>query len=78
MLVTDCITGKKINYIHTLLSTYQSNKSQLFMISKAKPKLFGKFLSQVLYPANIRTAIESMAYTFLNDCPFEYFFVLSG
>lgn len=46
--------------------------------SKAKPRLFGKFLSQVLYPADIRTAIESMAYTFLNDCPFDYFFVLVG
>ena len=45
---------------------------------KAKPKLFGKFLSQVLYRENIRTAIESMAYTFLNDCPFEHFFVLVG
>ena len=46
--------------------------------SIAKPKLFGKFLSQVLYPSEIRTAIEVAAYTFYRDCPFEYYFKLNG
>ena len=45
---------------------------------KAKPKLFGKFFSQVLYPTEIRTAVEAMAYTFHRDCPFEHYFVLLG
>ena len=44
----------------------------------AKTKLFGKFISQVLYPAEIRTAIESMAYTFYRDTPFEHLFILYG
>ncbi len=45
---------------------------------KACPKLFGKFLKDVLYPTEIRTAVETMAYTFYRDCPFEYFFILFG
>ena len=45
---------------------------------KAIPKLFGGFLKEVLYPAEIRTAIEAMAYTFYRDCPFEHFFKLFG
>ncbi len=45
---------------------------------KAIPKLFGEFLNQVLYPAEIRTAIEAMAYTFYRDCPFEHIFKLFG
>ncbi len=44
----------------------------------AKSKLFGRFLSQVLYPTEIRTAVEAMAYTFYRDCPFEHFFKLHG
>jgi P4 family phage/plasmid primase-like protien len=45
---------------------------------KAQPKLFGKFLKDVLYPTEIRTAVETMGYTFYSDCPFEYFFILFG
>ncbi len=44
----------------------------------AKPKLFGKFLKDVLYPEEIRTAIEAMAYTFYRDYPYEYSFKLFG
>ena len=40
--------------------------------------MFGKFLSQVLYPNEIRTAVESMAYTFWRDTPFEHLFILNG
>ena len=43
-----------------------------------KPKLFGKFLRQVLYPSEIRTAIELMAYTFYRDNPFEIITILHG
>ena len=45
---------------------------------KAKPKLFGKFLSEVLYPSEIRTAVELMAYTFYRDNPFEIIVILFG
>jgi putative DNA primase/helicase len=43
-----------------------------------KPKLFGKFLSEVLYPAEIRTAVELMAYTLYRDNPFELITILFG
>lgn len=46
--------------------------------SNTKPKLFGKFLKEILYVEEIRMAIEIMAYTFYRDCPFEYFFKLFG
>ena len=45
---------------------------------KARPQLFGQFLSQVLYPQEIRTAIELMAYTFYRDNPFEIITILFG
>jgi phage/plasmid-associated DNA primase len=41
-------------------------------------KLFGQFLHQVLYPSEIRTAIELMAYTFYRDNPFEMIVILFG
>ena len=44
----------------------------------AKPKLFGKFLSEVLYPPEIRTAIELMGYTLYRDNPFELITILFG
>jgi P4 family phage/plasmid primase-like protien len=44
----------------------------------ARPKLFGKFLSEVIYPAEIRTAIELMAYTFYRDDPYELYCILIG
>lgn len=45
---------------------------------KLKPQLFGKFLKDVLYPSDIRTAIEAMSYTFWRDYPYEYYFKLYG
>jgi putative DNA primase/helicase len=44
----------------------------------AKPKRFGKFLSEVLYPQQIRTVVELMAYTFHRANPFELYVVLLG
>ena len=43
-----------------------------------RPKKWGKFLSEVLYPNQIRTAVDAMAYTFLRDNPFELYFILLG
>lgn len=45
---------------------------------KARPKLYIKFLKDVLYKEEIRSAIDMMAYTFYRDCPFEYYFILLG
>ena len=45
---------------------------------KIKPKKWGKFLSEVLYPNQIRTAVEAMSYTFLRDNPFEIYVILLG
>lgn len=44
----------------------------------AKPQLFGKFLKQVLYPEDIRTAIDSLAYTFIRENLYELIFILVG
>jgi P4 family phage/plasmid primase-like protien len=44
----------------------------------AKPKLFGKFMREVLYPKEIRTGVEMMAYTFCNRNPFEIINYLIG
>jgi len=57
---------------------YSLNQKPLAYDLYIKPKLFGKFLSEVLYPSEIRTAIEIMAYTFLRYNPFEVFCVLVG
>jgi len=43
-----------------------------------KPKLFGKYLCEVLYPAEIRTAVELLGYTFYHANPFEIITILSG
>jgi putative DNA primase/helicase len=43
-----------------------------------KPQLFGKYLQQVLYPAEIRTAVELMAYTLYRDNPYEILVRLFG
>jgi putative DNA primase/helicase len=44
----------------------------------AKPKRFGKYLYQVLYSTEVRTAIELMAYTLHKDNPFEIITKLFG
>jgi phage/plasmid-associated DNA primase len=45
---------------------------------KARCKRFGKFLSEVVYPDQIRTVVEVVAYTFLRDNPFEIYVILLG
>lgn len=54
------------------------NQKPIIYNSGAKPKIFGKFLKEVLYPQDIRTAVESAGYTFLRDDPHEYIFKLFG
>ena len=44
----------------------------------ARPKLFLKFLREVLYQQDIRTAVELIAYTFVRKNIFEYYFILIG
>ena len=45
---------------------------------KARCKRFGKFLGEVVYPDQIRTVVEVLAYTYLRDNPFELYVVLLG
>jgi P4 family phage/plasmid primase-like protien len=47
-------------------------------VKGAKPKLFGKFLKDVLYPRDIRTGVDIMAYTFRRDYDIEVIFTLYG
>lgn len=54
------------------------NQKPITYDPEAKPKLFGKYLRDVIYETEIRTAIEVIAYTFYRDCPFEHFFTLFG
>jgi P4 family phage/plasmid primase-like protien len=45
---------------------------------EAKSDPFDKFVNDVVYPEDVRTLKESMAYTFFRDNPFEYYFVRHG
>ncbi len=54
------------------------NQKPIVYDKNARPKLFGKFLSQVLFSREIRTAIEAMAYTFHRDYELELIFILFG
>jgi putative DNA primase/helicase len=44
----------------------------------ARCKRFGKFLGEVVYPEQVRTVVELMAYTFLRENPFELYAILLG
>jgi P4 family phage/plasmid primase-like protien len=58
---------------------YYSIKQKPIAYNKnIKPKLFGRFLKEVLYPTQIRMAIEIMAYTFLRQHLYELYFILVG
>ena len=57
---------------------YSRNQNTLIYNPKAKPKIFGKFLMEVLYPSDIRTAVEMMAYTFSRYNLFENYCILIG
>ena len=54
------------------------NQKSIVYDKNAKSKLFGKFLSQVIYPRDIRTCIDAIAYTFYRDYDQEVLFILFG
>jgi P4 family phage/plasmid primase-like protien len=57
---------------------YSINQKPFPYNPKTKSKLFGKFLREVLYPSDIRTSVEMMAYTFSRNNLFEIYFILIG
>lgn len=57
---------------------YSLNQKNIVYNPKARPKLFIKFLKEVLYLQDIRTAIEIIAYSFIRKNLFEYYFILIG
>ena len=60
-------------------SEYLSIKQKpITYVKGSKPKLLGKFLSEVLYPRDVRTAVDIMAYTFHRDYDIEAIFKLYG
>jgi putative DNA primase/helicase len=70
------ITGEFKEHTPDYLSI---NQKPIKYDPKAKPDLFGtKYLKQVLYPAEIRTAVELMAYTFCRDNKYEIVTILFG
>ncbi|PWU80243.1 MAG: hypothetical protein DLM72_13225 [Candidatus Nitrosopolaris wilkensis] len=54
------------------------NQKPIVYDPKARPKHFIKFLKEVLYPSDIQTLIELMAYTFYRDNPFEIITTMPG
>jgi putative DNA primase/helicase len=54
------------------------NQKPITYNPKVKPKLFKEYLQQVLYPTEIRTAVELMAYTFYRDNKYEIVTILFG
>ena len=57
---------------------YSLNQKPIIYNSKARPKLFIKFLKEVLFLQDIRTAVEMIAYSFIRKNLFEYYFILIG
>jgi P4 family phage/plasmid primase-like protien len=57
---------------------YSRNQNPIVYNPNVRPKIFGKFLMEVLYPADIRTAVEMMAYTFSKNNLFENYCILIG
>ena len=54
------------------------NQKPIVYNKRAMPKLFGKFLIQILYKKDVKTAIDALAYTFYRDYIVELIFVLYG
>jgi Family of unknown function (DUF5906)/D5 N terminal like/Bifunctional DNA primase/polymerase, N-terminal len=61
-------TGKLMKHSPNYLSV---NQKPIVYNPKAIPELFGKYLHDGLYPTEVRTAVECMAYTFYRDNIFE-------
>ena len=71
----DIVANKLKPYTHRYLSR---NQIPVRFDPKARCKRFGKFLGEVVYPDQIRTVVEVLAYTFLRDNPFELYVILLG
>jgi putative DNA primase/helicase len=54
------------------------NQKPITYKKDANAERFEQFLNEVLYPRDVRTAVEAMAYTFERDYPFEVIFMLYG
>ena len=54
------------------------NQKNIVYDKDARPKRFIKFLQEVLYPRDILTAIDAIAYTFHRDYTIETIFILLG
>jgi P4 family phage/plasmid primase-like protien len=54
------------------------NQIQVVYNPLAKPRIFGKFFSEILYPSEVRMLVELIAYTFQRDNPFEIIVILLG
>jgi len=70
-ITEDILTEHTPEYLSTIQKPILYDK-------EAKSDLFDKFVSEVVYPGDVRTLKESMAYTFYRDNPFEYYFVRHG
>ena len=57
---------------------YSLNQKPIKYNPYARPKLFLKFLKEVLYLQEIRTAVELIAYTFVRKNIFDHYFILIG
>jgi P4 family phage/plasmid primase-like protien len=57
---------------------YSLNQKSFPYDPDARPKRFIKFLREVLYLQDIRTAVELIAYTFIRKNLFEHYFILIG
>jgi P4 family phage/plasmid primase-like protien len=71
----DITTNKLKPHTYSYLSR---NQIPVRFDPKARCKKFGKFLGEVVYPDQIRTVVEVLAYTFLRDNPFELYVILLG
>jgi P4 family phage/plasmid primase-like protien len=71
----DIRAGKLKKHTHRYLSRSQI---PVKYVPKAKCVRFGKFLHEVVYPDQVRTMVETMAYTLLRDNPFEHYVILLG
>jgi P4 family phage/plasmid primase-like protien len=57
---------------------YSINQKPFPYNPKARRKHFIKFLKEVIYPEDILTVIDILAYTFLRHNPYELYFILVG
>ena len=67
----DCLLPHSPKYLSV-------NQKPITYVKDAKPKRFWRYLREVLYPRDIRTATSAMAYTFHRDYIVEVIIILHG